>query len=168
MGICLSSVGSGGGGCLFTASDELACPVEVWEERTGGSECVSTYWNPYPLQFPGWTQSPSLTTFQLSTCSDNMSLSQQMSSRKINSARLTYKNSKMHSTGLLCIIHAENIETSHPDKLCFLWFLWICWLHILIHISAHTFSLIGTHRLPLCVFPQYCFRFQWRDTKVLA
>lgn len=34
--------------------------------------------------------------------------------------RLPYKSSQMHSAGPLCIIHAENMETSYPDALCFL------------------------------------------------
>jgi hypothetical protein len=49
----------------------------------------------------------------------------------------------MHSTGLLCIIHAENMETSYPDKLCFL---------RLPGFADHTHTCTGTHRLPCTCF----------------
>lgn len=58
--------------------------------------------------------------FHSSTHRPPMQLSQQMSYREIHATGLPYKNSKMHSAGPLCIIHAENMETSYPDKLCFL------------------------------------------------
>lgn len=59
-------------------------------------------------------------TFHSPTHMPPMQLSQQMSYREIHATRLPYKSSKMHSAGPLCIIHAENMETSYPDTLCFL------------------------------------------------
>lgn len=58
--------------------------------------------------------------FHSSTHRPPMQVSQQVSYREIHTTGLPYKNSKMHSAGPLCIIHAENMETSYPDKLCFL------------------------------------------------